>query len=73
MISILARMEDAGVRVDSKRLSELSREFAGRLATLEEDIYKHAGGPFNINSGPQLAGGPVHQAEASHCPEDARR
>jgi DNA polymerase-1 len=54
LISVLAGMERAGVLVDSIRLGTLSREFAARLATLEEDIYKHAGGPFNINSGPQL-------------------
>ncbi|MGO9598043.1 MAG: DNA polymerase I [Isosphaeraceae bacterium] len=54
LISVLAAMEEAGVLIDGPRLSALSREFAGRLATLEEDVYKLAGGPFNINSGPQL-------------------
>jgi DNA polymerase I len=54
LISILAAMERAGVIVDARRLGELSRDFAARLATLEEDVYKLAGGPFNINSGPQL-------------------
>jgi DNA polymerase-1 len=54
LISILAGMERAGVKVDVRRLGELSRDFAGRLVRLEEDIYRHAGGPFNINSGPQL-------------------
>jgi DNA polymerase-1 len=54
LVSVLAGMEQAGVTVDGGRLGELSRDFAARLVTLEEDIYKHAGGPFNINSGPQL-------------------
>src|SRR5208282_2259098 len=54
LISILAGMEQVGVGVDTRRLGELSREFAGRLATLEDDVYRLAGGPFNINSGPQL-------------------
>ncbi|MFO0893099.1 MAG: DNA polymerase I [Isosphaeraceae bacterium] len=54
LISILAEMERIGVKVDCARLGELSREFAARLATLEDDVYKQAGGPFNINSGPQL-------------------
>jgi DNA polymerase-1 len=54
LISVLAGMERAGVRVDVRRLAELSRDFAARLASLEEDVYKLAGGPFNINSGPQL-------------------
>ncbi|QEH34341.1 DNA polymerase I [Aquisphaera giovannonii] len=54
LVSILTRMEDVGVKVDAARLKQLSGEFGARLASLEEDIYKHAGGPFNINSGPQL-------------------
>jgi DNA polymerase-1 len=54
LISVLAGMEETGVLIDGPRLNALSREFAGRLATLEEDVYKLAGGPFNINSGPQL-------------------
>src|SRR5947209_17709051 len=32
----------------------LSNDFAARLAELEEEIYKVAGRPFNIGSGPQL-------------------
>ena len=54
LISVLARMETAGVKVDVRRLSELSAEFGSRLANIEENVYKLAGGPFNINSGPQL-------------------
>ena len=54
LISILAGMEQVGVAVDTRRLGELSLEFAGRLATLEDEVYRLAGGPFNINSGPQL-------------------
>jgi DNA polymerase-1 len=47
-------MEDAGVKVNSLRLGELSVEFASRLSELENEVYKLAGGPFNIGSGPQL-------------------
>jgi DNA polymerase-1 len=54
LLSILAEMERVGVKVDTRRLAELSAEFAARLNTLEEEIYRLAGGPFNINSGPQL-------------------
>jgi DNA polymerase-1 len=54
LVSVLARMETAGVKVDVRRLGELSAEFGNRLANIEENIYKLAGGPFNINSGPQL-------------------
>ncbi len=54
LISILAAMERVGVEVDTKRLGELSSEFAGQLANLEDEVYRLAGGPFNISSGPQL-------------------
>jgi DNA polymerase-1 len=54
LISVLAAMEEVGVKVDTRRLAELSAEFAGRLKSLEDEIYQHAGGPFNINSSAQL-------------------
>jgi len=54
LISILARMEAIGVKVDVPRLKELSDDFAARLAEMEEEIHRLAGKPFNINSVPQL-------------------
>jgi len=54
LVSILARMEATGVKVDIKLLNALSRDFADRLAAIEEEIYRLAGRPFNINSVPQL-------------------
>jgi DNA polymerase-1 len=54
LISILARMEAVGVKVDVDRLGELSNDFAGRLAQIEEQVHVLAGRPFNINSVPQL-------------------
>jgi DNA polymerase-1 len=54
LIAILAKMEDVGVKVESSRLKALSTEYAGRLTALEDEVYRLAGGPFNINSGPQL-------------------
>jgi len=54
LISILARMEAIGVKVDVPRLKELSDDFAARLADMEEEIHRLAGKPFNINSVPQL-------------------
>ncbi|MGH6959808.1 MAG: DNA polymerase, partial [Dongiaceae bacterium] len=47
-------MELAGVKVDRAELQRLSREFAERLAALEEQIHKLAGHPFNIGSPKQL-------------------
>jgi DNA polymerase-1 len=54
LIAVLAAMEDVGVKVDIARLAELSVEFAGRIAEIEEKIYALAGHPFNIGSTLQL-------------------
>ncbi|OGG79729.1 hypothetical protein A3A39_04345 [Candidatus Kaiserbacteria bacterium RIFCSPLOWO2_01_FULL_54_13] len=55
LIPIVRRMNDTGVRVDTKYLKELSREYGKGLAELSERIFKHAGREFNINSPKQLA------------------
>ena len=60
-------------RSTSRGCGELSREFADRLATIEDEIYKHAGGPFNINSGPQLRQVLFDELKLPIAPEDARR
>jgi DNA polymerase-1 len=54
LVGVLAAMERAGIAVDVDRLKRLSKEFQTRLESLETDIVKHAGGEFNIASGPQL-------------------
>ncbi|MHC5539089.1 DNA polymerase, partial [Singulisphaera rosea] len=54
LVSVLARMETAGIKVDVPMLERLSADFAGRLETIEAEIFKLAGHPFNIGSGPQL-------------------
>jgi DNA polymerase-1 len=54
LVSVLARMEGAGVRVDESRLLELSRELEKDLAHLERTIHDLAGEEFNINSPKQL-------------------
>jgi len=51
---VLARMEDAGIRVDVPYLEELGESLRDRLATLEKQIYQQAGEPFNVNSTLQL-------------------
>jgi DNA polymerase-1 len=47
-------METTGVLIDRALLGEISRGFARELAQLEIEIYRAAGGDFNINSTPQL-------------------
>ena len=54
LVPVLARMEKAGVAVDRGVLAGLSKEFDGRLATLEAKIHEAAGEPFNIGSPLQL-------------------
>ncbi|MBX9796311.1 DNA polymerase I [Sphingomonas sp.] len=51
---VLARMERHGIRVDAQRLAALSAEFAGQMATLEQEIHGLAGAPFTIGSPKQL-------------------
>ncbi len=54
LIEVLADMEIAGVRVDRRKLGELSRDFDQRLTGIVKEIYVHSDGPFNINSPQQL-------------------
>ncbi len=54
LVPLLADMEKKGILVDTQILAEMSEEFAGTLALLEEKIFSLAGEPFNINSPKQL-------------------
>ncbi|MBN1880924.1 MAG: DNA polymerase I [Deltaproteobacteria bacterium] len=55
LLTVLARMEMAGVRVDRDILGALSVAFSKDIATLEGKIIDQAGEPFNVNSTKQLA------------------
>jgi DNA polymerase-1 len=55
LIKILAKMEIAGIKVDSLNLEGVSREVDDQLQTLEKEIHHLAGEEFNINSPSQLA------------------
>ena len=54
LIPILAHMEAAGIKVDTKLLHGLSQDFAGRIQILEGEIHQLAGETFNIASPKQL-------------------
>lgn len=54
LVEVLAEMERNGIRVDARRLAELSKQFGDRLARLEGEIFALAGHPFNIASPKQL-------------------
>jgi len=54
LVSVLLRMEQAGVRIDPTTLSSMSSRLAVEMDTLGERIYSDAGQRFNINSPKQL-------------------
>ncbi len=55
LISVLFRMERAGIYVDVHRLEKMSHELSRELHHLEKQIYEAAGEIFNINSPKQLS------------------
>jgi DNA polymerase-1 len=54
LIPVIVAMERAGIRVDREQLSDLSKDFAHRMADLEEAAHKAAGEAFNLGSPKQL-------------------
>ncbi|HIJ88702.1 MAG TPA: DNA polymerase I [Desulfuromonadales bacterium] len=54
LVPILSVMENHGVLLDSTLLAGLSSDFAGRMTTLEEQVFTVAGTRFNLNSPKQL-------------------
>ncbi len=51
---IIADMEFTGVKIDTNVLRKISHDFATKMVTLEEEIHRLAGHPFNIGSPKQL-------------------
>jgi DNA polymerase-1 len=54
LVPILSAMENHGVLLDSGLLARLSSDFAGRMSTLEEQVFAAAGVRFNLNSPKQM-------------------
>lgn len=54
LISILGKMEMAGIALDQNFLKNFSKKLTKRLEELETEIHKQAGIDFNINSTKQL-------------------
>ncbi|MBI3591323.1 MAG: DNA polymerase I [Candidatus Melainabacteria bacterium] len=54
LVPVLSDIELNGVRIDTKVLKDLSHEITKKVQELEENIFKVAGEPFNINSPQQL-------------------
>ena len=54
LVRVLARMEVVGVPVDREVLRSIAAALADECRSLEASIQELAGGPFNVNSVPQL-------------------
>jgi DNA polymerase-1 len=54
MATVLARMEERGIKVDRQVLSRLSSDFAQTMARLEEEIQEDAGERFSVGSPKQI-------------------
>jgi DNA polymerase-1 len=54
LVPVLARMEQAGIRIDPAELRRLSAIMEAELQRLTAEIHALAGKPFNINSPQQL-------------------
>jgi DNA polymerase-1 len=55
LVTVLAEMELAGVRLDLDFFQLLSQELAVRLAEIEKEVFAQVGQPFNLNSTQQLS------------------
>jgi DNA polymerase-1 len=54
LVPVLAKMEQAGIRIDIGFLEGLGKELGDECRRLEAEIHQHAGEQFNVNSTPQL-------------------
>lgn len=54
LVPVLMGMEQAGIRVDEAELRRMSADFAERMATVEAEVHRLAGRPFNLGSAKQL-------------------
>jgi len=55
LVPVLARMEEAGVAVDSEALRKMSRDLAKNIERLEREAYDSVGHEFNLGSPQQLS------------------
>jgi DNA polymerase I len=54
LLSILAKMEQFGVLIDSQKLAQQSQDLASRILQLEKEVHELAGQSFNLGSTKQL-------------------
>lgn len=53
--TVLARMEQRGIELDTAYLNNMSEEFEGIISDIEQEIYGYADQEFNISSPAQLS------------------
>ena len=73
LTSVLAEMEDAGVRIDTYRMGEITARLADRVEELESKAYELAGEEFMLGSTQQVAPDPLREARAHPRPEGEDR
>ena len=54
LLAVLADLEWVGIEIDRSWFASLKERFARERQRVEQEIYRSAGGEFNINSNPQL-------------------
>ena len=54
LVPVLARMEHAGVKIDTAALSQMSSELEREIAAKAKEVYEAAGTEFNVGSPKQL-------------------
>ncbi len=54
LVPVLARMEDAGIRLDCDVLAEMSQRLEKEIGKIQSRVHELAGEPFNINSPKKL-------------------
>ncbi len=54
LVPLLSEMEEAGIRIDPGFFAGMRRRLEQELALVREEIFREAGGEFNVNSNPQL-------------------
>lgn len=54
LVEVLLSMEARGIKVDVAKLAHLSKDFEGRIFSLEKEIHRLAGCEFNVASPKQL-------------------
>jgi DNA polymerase-1 len=55
LVKVLAEMERAGIMLDLPFVQEMSADLEKNMALMAEEVYRHVGEEFNLNSPQQLA------------------